>query len=101
MDRTQLTELHSIQHVGNIPSLLQRGILSHNRAQALGHESVAMDVIQDIRANKAVSGGRPVHEYACLYFNGRNKMMYRIAAVTRSSACSKCPPMFSTSTGWW
>ncbi len=75
MDRQQIAELHSIQHIENLPSLLARGILSHRRAERLGHQSIA-EVIQDIRANKAVPGGRPIHDYACLYFNARNKMMY-------------------------
>lgn len=35
-----------------------------------------MEAIQDLRANKTVPGGRPIHDYACLYFNGRNKMMF-------------------------
>lgn len=37
-----------------------------------------MEEIQDRRAKKAVPGGRPLHHYACLYFNARNKMMYKI-----------------------
>jgi hypothetical protein len=34
-----------------------------------------MQNIQDLRAKKKVPGGLALHDYANLYFNGRNKMM--------------------------
>lgn len=34
-----------------------------------------MPEIQDVRAKKRVPGGLPLHDYANVYFNGRNKMM--------------------------
>ena len=34
-----------------------------------------MREIQDVRAKKRVPGGLALHDYANLYFNGRNKMM--------------------------
>src|SRR2546425_137988 len=36
-----------------------------------------MDEIQRRRANVVVPGGRPLHEYACLYICGRNVMLYK------------------------
>jgi ssDNA thymidine ADP-ribosyltransferase, DarT len=36
-----------------------------------------MTEIQDLRANKKVPGGRPLHEYLNLYFHARNPMMYK------------------------
>ena len=71
----EISELHYITPMKNVPSILQRGILSHNRAAKLQHDDISMREIQDVRANKRVPGGLPLHDYANLYFNGRNKMM--------------------------
>lgn len=77
MDRGHLEELHYIAPIANLASIAISGILSHRRAEALKHESVAMQEIQDIRARKRVPGGRPLHEYANLYVNGRNPMLFK------------------------
>jgi ssDNA thymidine ADP-ribosyltransferase, DarT len=61
--------------MNNVPSILEHGILSHNRASRLTHEDVSMRVMQDLRAKKRVPGGLMLHDYTNLYFNGRNKMM--------------------------
>jgi hypothetical protein len=78
MTRDDLTELHNINHLENLPSILQRGILSHARAARVKHQSVAMEVIQTRRSQVRVPGGRRLHEYANLYINARNKMMYKV-----------------------
>ena len=78
MDRDELTELHYITPIANIPSILQRGILSYRLADALDAISVADSNIQSIRARKRVPGtNRPLHDYANLYFDARNPMMYK------------------------
>ena len=71
----EISELHYITPMKNVPSILQRGILSHNRAAKLKHDDISMREIQDVRAEKRVPGGLALHDYANLYFNGRNKMM--------------------------
>jgi hypothetical protein len=75
--REELTELHYITPIANVPSILDQGILSHNRAQKVEHESVAMPEIQDLRAKVRVPGGRPLHDYVNLYIQARNPMMYK------------------------
>ena len=75
MKREELTELHYITPIANVPSILQRGLLSHRRAAAVAHESVAMSQIQARRARIRVPSGRPLHEYVNLYFHARNPMM--------------------------
>ena len=77
MERTDLTELHYITHVGNVPSILQLGIVSHNRAQSLEHTSVADPEIQKRRAKVSVPQGRKLHDYVNLYFSARNPMLYK------------------------
>jgi len=77
MERHELTELHYITPIANVPSILRLGILSHNRARRVSHESVAMEQIQDRRAKVTVPGGRKLHEYVNLYICARNPMMYK------------------------
>ncbi len=48
MQRSELTELHYITAIANIPSMLQRGLLSHRRADQVPHQSVAMVKIQGL-----------------------------------------------------
>ncbi len=77
MERHELTELHYITPIGNVPSILRQGILSHIRLQRVEHESVAMEEIQDRRAKVIVPGGLKLHEYVNLYICARNPMMYK------------------------
>jgi hypothetical protein len=78
MNRDELRELHFITPIDNVQSIVRHGILSHVRAVALVHKSVAMPEIQDLRAKVVIPGtGRRLHEYANLYICGRNPMMYK------------------------
>ena len=71
----RVTELQCIMPIGNIPSVLAHGILSHEEATKLKHHSVAMQAMQDKRDVKAVPGGMRLHQYANLYFHARNPML--------------------------
>lgn len=77
MKRDELTELHYITPIVNVPSILKIGILSHNSAKRIEHTSVAMHEIQDRRARVTVPGGEKLHDYANLYICARNPMMYK------------------------
>ena len=68
----RVTELHCIMPIGNGPSVLQHGLLSHEEAAKLKHHTVAMQAIQDLRDVKAVPGGLKLHQYANMYFHARN-----------------------------
>jgi hypothetical protein len=61
----------------NIPSVLQHGILSFERAAKLKHSSVAMAVVQERRDQKQIPGGLRLHQYANLYFHARNPMLFK------------------------
>lgn len=63
--------------IGNIPSVIQHGILSHEHAAKLEHHSVALPEVQERRDQKRVPGGLKLHQYANLYFHARNPMMYK------------------------
>ena len=77
MNRSDVTELHYITAIANVTSILQHGILSHTRAAALAHDSVAMPEIQARRRSKQIPGARPLHDYANLYFDAHNPMLSR------------------------
>jgi len=75
--RSDVVELYYITPIGNVPSILKRGILSNARASGIPHTSLAMEEIQTIRTNKKVPGAQRLHSYANLYFDAHNPMLSR------------------------
>jgi len=73
----QVTELHNIMPLANIPSVLRHGILSHAEASRLHHADVSMAEIQDRRDHVQVPQGLKLHQYANLYFHARNPMLFK------------------------
>jgi hypothetical protein len=85
----RVTELHNIMPIGNIPSVMAHGILSHEQAAKLPHSDVSKADVQDRRDKVQVPGGLRLHQYANLYFDARNPMMYkRLAQV--EALCVLC-----------
>lgn len=80
MNRGDVTELHYITAIANVPSIMQHGILSHDLAERLAHDSVAMPEIQERHSNKQIPGAKPLHDYANLYFDAHNPMLSRCRA---------------------
>src|SRR5262249_39662334 len=80
----RVTEFHCIMPISNIPSVIKRGILSHEGAAKIEHQSAAMQEIQDRRDKKSVPGGLKLHQYANLYFHARNPMLYKRKAQART-----------------
>jgi hypothetical protein len=77
MKRAELDELGYIVPIDTVPSVLQRGILSHKRAERILHNSIALQDVQDRRAKKVVPNGRALHDYANLYISPRNPMLLK------------------------
>lgn len=73
----QVTELHNIMPIANIPSVMEHGILCHQAASRLAHYDVSMQSIQDKRDNIQVPQGLKLHQYANLYFHARNPMLFK------------------------
>ncbi|KGS88432.1 DUF4433 domain-containing protein [Burkholderia pseudomallei] len=73
----RVTEFHCIMPIVNLPSVMQHGIVSYERAARLPHRSVAMQPVQERRDVKQVPHGLRLHQYANLYFHARNPMMYK------------------------
>lgn len=76
MNRNELKELHYITPITNVPSIMVNGILSYELAQKIAHESCASNDVQERRAKVVIPGGGVLHEYANVYINARNSMMY-------------------------
>lgn len=75
MNRADIPELHFIAPVSSLISILKLGLLCHESASKVKHQSVAMPEIQARRSTKVVPNGLPLHHYANLYFHARNPMM--------------------------
>ncbi len=80
MRREDLEMFHYITPIANVPKILDYGIFAHLWVQNLRHESVALPQVQDRRSRVTVPDGRPhgrpLHDYANLYFCARNPMLY-------------------------
>ena len=80
----RITELHNIMPISNIPSVLEHGILSHERVAQLPHADVSMHDVQERRNTVQIPNGLQLHQYANLYFDARNPMMYKRLAHIES-----------------
>ncbi len=78
MTREEIDKLYYIAPLANIPSILQRDLLSHNSAKKFQQTDLSDAKVQELRRKKKVPQGRPLHDYVNLYFNPRNKMMFAI-----------------------
>ncbi len=76
----EIKGFHYITHVENLPSILQHGILSHAQieAQKLPFTPIYDSVIVGNRKSKATPDRDSLWEYANLYLQPRNPMMYRV-----------------------
>src|SRR3712207_8879788 len=61
MKRSDIPELHNLQHIRNLGSISASGILSHERAKNIPHESIALDEIQEIRAKERIPNRSEEH----------------------------------------
>lgn len=75
--KTGRSGFYNIMPIKNIPSVLQYGILSYEHATNMPHHSVAMSEIQSRRDDVCIPNGMRLHEYANVYFDARNPMLYK------------------------
>ncbi len=76
----RLRELYYITHIDNIPSMLRLGILSHQQVETrkIEYAPVYDAGIVRWRREKRTPEGRSLWEYANLYIQPRNPMLYRL-----------------------
>lgn len=76
--------LYNIMPIGNLPSVMLDGILCYNRTRCSAHHTIAMESVQALRDRKRIPGGLALHDYASLYFNPRNPMMFKRKELFRN-----------------
>lgn len=77
MRPSDVKRLYYITHQDNLASIFRHGILSHNRVKAKGLKHQRIDNPDvNARRNITLPNGRNLHDYANLFFNCRNAMMY-------------------------
>lgn len=78
--KIDIKSLYYITHVENIPSILRNGILSHTRVESTGvkfHAIYDADIVSNRKA-KIAPNGHSLWDFANLYFQARNPMLYRV-----------------------
>ncbi|WP_157900902.1 DUF4433 domain-containing protein [Mycobacterium terramassiliense] len=89
--------MHYITSIANLRSIADLGILSHNLAEEIQHESIANESVQENRVDKRVPNGMLLHDYVNLYFDARNAMMYcRLHLRTAIAVVSVNPVVLDT-----
>jgi len=76
----EIKSLYYITHVDNLPSILQHGILCHQLVQDRGIQNTAIydAAIVSKRQTKTAPDGKSLWEFANVYFQPRNPMLYRV-----------------------
>lgn len=72
---THQNGLYNIQAIENIPSIMQRGLLSNEKAARIAHTSIAMNEVQERRDKIRVPNGLKLHQYVNVYFDPHNPML--------------------------
>jgi hypothetical protein len=87
MRRAPLKELYYITHINNLPSILKRGILSHElvKAENVPFISIYADDIVAKRREIKTPDGRSLWSFANLYFQARNPMLYKVVFFSEST----------------
>lgn len=80
MARRRMKGLYYITHINNVPSILSRGILSHEivEKENLPFTRIYNEGIVANRRNRLTPDGRSLWSFANLYFQPRNAMLYQV-----------------------
>lgn len=72
--------LYYITHFNNVASILERGILSHSQIEKnqIQNTSIYNTQIIDRRANRIIAENQSLWDFANLYFQPRNAMLYSL-----------------------
>ncbi len=76
MNKHDVKELHFITYIENVSSIMDHGILSHNKSQGVNCRDISEESVQIIRSTKKIPGtNKSLHDYANLYFDAHNPML--------------------------
>ena len=72
----KVNSLWHITHRDNIQNIVKDGVLSHEGANKIKYFDISNPGVQDRRLEKEPIHGRKIHEYAPLFINPKNAMLY-------------------------
>lgn len=74
--------LYNINSLNNLKSILEHGILSKNELirRNISYQDLSNHSVQDKRDCKYVLNRRTLHDYANLYFDARNPMLFNLVS---------------------
>ena len=80
MRNSDIRGLYYITHIDNIPSILERGILSHEKitAERISYTRIYDSSIVESRRSILTPARKSLWHYANLFFQPRNPMLYRL-----------------------
>jgi O-acetyl-ADP-ribose deacetylase (regulator of RNase III) len=80
MKKENIKSLYYITHKENVESILKNGIYSHNKIEKEGItiKKIYDENVINIRKNKLLPNSEKLSDYANLYFQPRNPMLYRL-----------------------
>ncbi len=80
MPKLDIRNLYYITHIDNLPSILEKGILSHKKIEEehVHRAHIYNTDIVNRRKEKNTPDRKSLWSYANLYFQPRNPMMYRV-----------------------
>lgn len=83
-EKPEIKGLYYITHIENIPSILSQGILSHRCVEDRGvkYKAIYDAEIVGNRKLKRTPDGRNLWEFANVYFQPRNPMLFRVVHET-------------------
>ena len=73
-----VTEFHSIMPMANVASVMERGILCREFAARLKRKPIALQSLPDQNRQGHVPGGLKLNQYARLYFDARNPLLFKL-----------------------
>lgn len=76
--KLKIESLYYIAHKDNLESILKKGIFSHRKAKNINKKSIYDDSIINIRKEKKLPCGEDLIDYANLYLQPKNAMLYRV-----------------------
>lgn len=82
--RRSVKGLYYITHINNLPSILRYGILSHRQVEKQGipFTRIYNPEIVANRETRVTPSGKSLWEYANVYFQPRNPMLYKVISET-------------------
>ncbi|MCX7680843.1 MAG: DUF4433 domain-containing protein, partial [Anaerolineae bacterium] len=86
MAKKRIQNLYYIAPVENLPSILEKGILSHAEVERrhIASTSIYDAHIVASRKQRTTPDGKSLWEFANLYFQARNPMLYRVVREGKS-----------------